>query len=131
MKVRGLYHRNAVCVEPWHTLKDAARVMKEGGFSCLPVILNGDIVGIITERDLVDAVAGAKRAGQAHVVDFMNEDPVTVGPDDDSAVAATRMLALGCRHLPVMEDGKLVGIVSARDLLLLAAGADPGEFAAR
>ncbi len=131
MKVRGLYHRNAVCVEPWDTLKEAARLMKEGGFSCLPVVLHGDVVGILTERDLVDAVAGAKRAWQSHVVDFMNEDPVTVSPDDDSAVAATQMLALGCRHLPVMEDGKLVGVVSARDLLLLAASPGAGESAYR
>jgi len=131
MKVRALYHQKAVCVEPWDTLKKAAALMHAGGFSCLPVLVHDEVVGIITERDLVEAIAGASQALEAQVVDYMNEDPVTVGPDDDSAVAATRMLALGCRHLPVMEGGKLIGIVSARDLLVLAAGPAAGESFAR
>ena len=121
MKVRSLFHPYVVCATPWNTLMDAARLMRKGEFSCLPVLAHDDLVGIITERDLVDAVANGGQPAKSHVVDYMNEAPVTVGPDEDSAVAATRMLALGCRHLPVVEDGKLIGIVSARDLLLLAA----------
>jgi CBS domain-containing protein len=122
MLVRSFYHPTAVSVRPWDTLRDAARRMQAGKFSCLPVIVQDEVAGIITERDLVEAVAASDRPADAHVVDYMTEGAVTVSPDDDNAVAATRMLALGCRHLPVMEDGKLVGIVSARDLLLLAAG---------
>jgi CBS domain-containing protein len=121
MKVRSLFHPYVVCATPWDTLTDAARLMRKGGFSCLPIFAHDELVGIITERDLVDAVANGGQPAKSRVVDYMNEAPVTVGPDDDSAVAATRMLALGCRHLPVVEDGKLIGIVSARDLLLLAA----------
>lgn len=122
MRVRSFYHPTAVSVRPWDTLREAAKRMQEGRFSCLPVLVQDDVIGIITERDLVEAVAASDRPAEGHVVDYMTEGAVTVTLDDDNAVAATRMLAIGCRHLPVMEDGKLVGIVSARDLLLLAAG---------
>lgn len=123
MKVRRFYHPSTVSVEPWHTLREAAAQMREMGFSCLPVMLKGDVVGIITEHDLVEAIANAANPSEQHVVDYMSESPVTVSLDDDSAVAATRMLAIGCRHLPVLEDGRLVGIVSDADLILLAARA--------
>jgi len=127
MKVRRFFHRSTVYVEPWDTLREAATRMRELGFSCLPVVLKGDVVGIITEADLVEAVANGTVPTQQHVVDYMSESPVSVSPDDDSAVAATRMLAIGCRHLPVLDQGRLVGIVSAADLILLAARAHDDE----
>jgi CBS domain-containing protein len=123
MKVRRFYHPSTVSVEPWHSLREAAAQMREMGFSCLPVVLKGDVIGIITERDLVEAVANGAIPSEQHVVDYMSESPVTVSLDDDSAVAATRMLAVGCRHLPVLEEGRLVGTVSSADLILLAARA--------
>lgn len=123
MKVRRFYQPSSVFVEPWNSLREAAAEMRKLGFSCLPVVLKGDVVGIITESDLVEAVAGAPAASDQHVVDYMSESPVTVSLDDDSAVAATRMLAIGCHHLPVLDGGRLVGIVSAADLILLAARA--------
>lgn len=118
MKVRRFFRPSAECVKPWDSLREAAKRMRSGGFSCLPVLVNGEVVGIVTERDMVEAVANTDRTSEAHVVDYMSEGPVTVSLDDDSSVAATRMLAIGCRHLPVMESEKLVGMVSAQDLLL-------------
>ncbi len=121
MKVSKVFHRSAVSVEAWQTLRDAARLMKAGGFSCLPVMSGDDLVGIITERDLVEALADNDRAASAPVFDYMSEEPKTVALNDECSLAVTEMLTAGCRHLPVMEDEKLVGVVSARDLLLLAA----------
>jgi CBS domain-containing protein len=124
MKVRTVFHPKPVCIEAWQSLRAAARLMSAGEFSCLPVVAGDDLVGIITERDLVEALATTERAASAIVFDHMSEEPKTVALDDDCSVAITRMLATGCRHLPVMDDEKLVGIVSARDLLLLAATAN-------
>jgi CBS domain-containing protein len=120
MKVRSVFHPNAVCIEAWQSLRTAARLMSTGEFSCLPVMSGDDLVGIITERDLVEALASVDRPASAVVFDFMSENPKTVLVDDDCSVAVTQMLAAGCRHLPVLDHEKLVGIVSARDLLPLA-----------
>ncbi len=123
MKVRRVFHHNAVSVEPWATLRSAAKQMHEGGFSCLPVVSGEELLGIITERDLVEALAADERPEASTVFSHMSEAPETVGPDDECSDVVTKMLSLGCRHLPVMEGGKMVGIVSARDLLPLAAAA--------
>lgn len=120
MKVRSAYHANPVSIEPWETLRAAARRMHDGGFSCLPVVTGSDLIGIITERDLVEAVASDVHPEASTVFSHMSESPQTVTLEDDCAEAATRMLSLGCRHLPVMSGTKLVGIISARDLLPLA-----------
>ena len=124
MKVRNFFQPKVVHVRPWNTLKDAAKLMEEGAFSCLPVMLEGDLAGIITERDIVQAVAHGEDPSVRTVFDYMSEKPITVELDDDSADAATQMLSAGCRHLPVVDGGRLVGIVSARDLLIFAAAAE-------
>src|SRR5579864_7112995 len=116
MKVRRVFHQDVVCIEGWESLREAARRMRAGGFSCLPVVSADGLLGIITERDVVEAMAGSDHPEVATVFDYMTEAPTTVCPDDDCSVAATEMLSVGCRHLPVMERGMLVGIVSARDL---------------
>lgn len=106
---------------PTDTLREAAARMRAGGWSCLPVIVDGAVVAIITERDMVEAAAHGARPSEALVNDYMNDGSVTVSLDDDISAAATKMFAIGCRHLPVVDSGRLVGMVSARDLLLEAA----------
>lgn len=120
MKVRRVYEPRVECIEGWESLREAARRMHAGGFSCLPVVSGNDLLGIITERDLVEAIADKDDLERATVFDHMTEAPRTVRPDDECSLAATKMLAMGCRHLPVTEGGRLVGIVSVRDLLPLA-----------
>ncbi|HET7465416.1 MAG TPA: CBS domain-containing protein [Candidatus Dormibacteraeota bacterium] len=120
MKVRSVYQPKVRYLEGWESLRDAARRMRDGGYDCLPVMCDGELVGIITEHDLVEAMADVNQAQAASVFDFMTEEPRTVGLDDDCSVAATEMLAIGCRHLPVVEGGTVVGMVSSRDLLPLA-----------
>jgi CBS domain-containing protein len=120
MKVQRLFHHDVVAIEAWQTLHEAATRMHEGGFSCLPVLSGGELVGIITERDIVEAVAAQARPGVVTVLEYMTEAPRTILASDACSVAATRMLAAGCRHLPVVDGDSLVGILSARDLLPLA-----------
>ena len=76
---------------------------------------------------MVEAVARGERPSEAHVAEYTNDGSVTVTLDEDSSVAATKMLAIGCRHLPVLDAGKLVGMVSMRDLFLTAVRAEAEE----
>ena len=121
MKVARVFHPSSVHTTPAVSLRDAAEKMRGRALSCLPVISEGRIVGILTERDVVEAVAKGVRPAVAHVADYMNDGGVTVSLDDDIAVAGLKMLAIGCRHLPVVDRGRLVGMVSTRDVFLASA----------
>lgn len=120
MKVDRVYRPHFAAVEPTDCLREAATRMRNGGWSCLPVLIEGSVVALITERDLVEAAAHGARPSDALVNDYMSDGSVTVSLDDDISIAATKMFAIGCRHLPVTDSGRLVGMISARDLLLQA-----------
>ena len=86
------------------------------------LVLDGSrLAGILTERDVLRAVARGIR-DDAVVKDWMTTDPETIEPDDTTDHAATLMVHGGFRHLPVLEGGAVVGIVSIRDLMRLALG---------
>jgi CBS domain-containing protein len=73
--------------------------------------------GIITERDLTAAVAEGADPAMIPVSDYMTPAPEVPGPDSELADAARVMLELGVRHLPIMGGGRLVGVLSMRDVL--------------
>ena len=101
------------------TLGEAASAMAERGVGAV-VVLDGDaIAAILTERDVMKAVAAGKD-GSAVVTESMTRHPDTIEPADTTDHAATLMIHGGFRHLPVVEDGKVVGIVSIRDLMKVA-----------
>ena len=80
--------------------------------------MRGDMVeGIFTERDVLRAVGSTVDVQVESVASWMTEDPVTSGPDIDTEEAAGVMISGGFRHLPVVDDNRIVGIVSLRDLL--------------
>ena len=101
------------------TLGEAASAMAERGVGAV-VVLDGDaIAAILTERDVMKAVA-AGNDGSAVVTEWMTRHPDTIEPGDTTDHAATLMIHGGFRHLPVVEDGRVVGIVSIRDLMKVA-----------
>ena len=122
MKVRLLMSRQVIRVKVTDTVREAAKRMRDDGVSALPVMNGEDLVGILTERDLVDALIDRADPRSALVSAYMTPDPQYATPDDDSVDVALRMLDIGVRHLPVLEVGRVVGMVSARDLLPLDAG---------
>jgi CBS domain-containing protein len=81
------------------------------------VIENDHLLGIVTERDIVFRVV-ANVAGRGHHADqaVMTAAPETLAPDDTAATALEKMQAGGYRHLPVMRDGEVCGMVSIRDI---------------
>jgi CBS domain-containing protein len=111
--------RSLLTVSADATLGDAAAAMAERGVGAV-VVLEGDaIAAILTERDVMKAVA-AGADGRASASDWMTRHPDTIEPDDTTDHAASLMIHGGFRHLPVVEDGKVVGIVSIRDLMKVA-----------
>jgi CBS domain-containing protein len=80
-------------------------------------VFEGQHVGIITERDLTAAVAEGAEPVTTPVSDYMTPAPEVLRPDSDLADAAHLMLELGVRHLPIMGGGRLVGVLSMRDVL--------------
>jgi CBS domain-containing protein len=81
-----------------------------------------EFIGVITERDLASAVAAGHYPETAQVGDYMTMYPITVSPDMDVREAAAQMLETEVRHLPVELDGRLVGVISLRDLLPIVVG---------
>src|SRR2546430_16487635 len=82
---------------------------------CLLVTDSDRLVGIFTERDAVLKVAGVK-LDAFDVRDFMTRDPVVLRHDDTIAVAINKMAVGGFRHIPIVEDGRPIGVVAARDV---------------
>ena len=119
MRISSIFHPSAMCARPDATLLQAASMMRAGGFGALPVYDHDRLAGIFTERDLVDAIGQGSDPGEARVGDWMSAGAIVASPDEDSMDVAQRMVAAGVRHLPVVEAGRLVGMVSARDLLIM------------
>jgi CBS domain-containing protein len=120
VKVNDLPPGELLSVEPETTIADVARDMRKEDSDCVAVMSQGRLVGIITERDLVRAIADGLDPHEARADVVMTADPATVGADEDVAVVAVKMMRLGVRHLPVVDKaGKPVGLVSARNLVAI------------
>ena len=118
VKVRDLPPGPLLSVEPETTIAEVARQMRKDDSDSVAVMVAGRLVGIITERDLVRAIADGVDPQQAKASLVMTADPATVADDEDVAVVAVKMMRLGIRHLPVVNKaGKPVGLVSARNLV--------------
>jgi CBS domain-containing protein len=104
-------------IEPSAALQDAAHRMADRRVGAILVTEGEQLLGILTERDVLRAVGRGTIEGT--VEEWMTRDPITVAPDATNGEAAMMMIHGGFRHVPICEHGKLVGIVSIRDLLEL------------
>ncbi|MDX6523536.1 MAG: hypothetical protein QOI17_1049 [Gaiellales bacterium] len=104
-------------IEPSAMLVDAAHRMAERRVGAILVTDGDHLIGILTERDVLRAVGQGTIEGT--VEQWMTRDPITVGPEATNGEAAMMMIHGGFRHVPICEEGKLIGIVSIRDLLTL------------
>lgn len=101
------------------TTADAARMMEERDVGCLIVTDGGGVVGILTERDLLRKVmAGGGEARQVRVSEIMTREVLTASPGTPLGRAVSLMAEKRIRRLPVVENGRLVGIVTATDILV-------------
>jgi CBS domain-containing protein len=118
VKVRDLPPGRLLSVDPQARLSEVAREMRGNDADSVAVMEDGVLVGIITERDLVRAIADGVNPSQTAANVIMTADPATVTADEDVSVVALKMMSLGVRHLPVVDgNGKPLGLVSARNLV--------------
>jgi CBS domain-containing protein len=117
MQVGDIMHSDVKTVGAEETFADAARVLHEHHISS--VIVQGETgpAGIVTERDFVNVVADGLDPAATTIGDRMTRELATVEPKTDIADAAALMGERRIRHLPVVDRGELVGIISIRDLL--------------
>ena len=123
MKVSDLHQHELYTAQADESLDEAADRMSWHQVGALPVFDGQRLVGIITERDLIAAMAEGADASTTPVSDYMTPAPEVLGPDSELSDAAQVMLELGIRHLPIMAGSRLVGVLSMRDVL----GADADE----
>ena len=119
MRLHELMQKEVWETFPDECLADAAARMRDHGVGSLPVMDGDVLLGILTDRDLLHAVADAAAAEETRVVSYMSSAPIVASPGDDTTMAARMMVEHDVRHLPVVVGARVIGIVSARDLLVL------------
>jgi signal-transduction protein with cAMP-binding, CBS, and nucleotidyltransferase domain len=117
MLVRNLMKSPVVLVGPEESLRRAAQVMQEHGIGAVVVEQSDQVVGILTERDVMHAAAQMGDVEKARVGDHMSAPVVTASPNWDVTVAATEMSDRRIRHLVVLEAGRALGVLSVRDVM--------------
>jgi CBS domain-containing protein len=108
--------KEIVTVEPTASVAEAATVMGARHVGSALILEGGRAAGIFTERDILRALAADFDAAHHPVSQWMTSDPMTVGPDTEVREARDLMLDHGFRHLPVVDQDGLIGVVSLRDL---------------
>ena len=106
-----------VTAAPEDTLGETAQKMVDAKVGSVVVKDFGRLIGILTERDMLKAMAGRVHTSEARVREWMTPNPITAPPDLEVEEAAQVMLDNNFRHLPVMEHDQVVGVVSLRRLV--------------
>jgi CBS domain-containing protein len=115
--VREIMSRGAISVTDKLTLRSLASVLAELDIGVALVARPDGSAGIVSERDLVRALADGADADEVWAADVMNDDLVLAEPEDPIVEVAARMTSESVRHVAVVERGTIVGVVSARDVL--------------
>ena len=118
MQVKDLMNPSVVTIEPASSAALAARLISRHNVGALPVCAgDGRLRGMVTDRDIVlRCIAAEEDPAQTPVRDIMTRECATVSPGDDCREATRLMAAQQVRRLPVVEDGRVVGVVSLGDL---------------
>ena len=115
---RVLQRLHLISAPPEATVFEVARTMTEGRVGAVPILDGDTIVGIFSERDLMQRVVVAGRDPKTtRVSEVMTRDVVTAMPDESVDASLEKMKRAGCRHLPVVDGGRVLGVISMRDLL--------------
>ena len=111
--------RRIYFIEADRSVLEAARFMMEHNIGALPVLRNGELIGMFSERDVMTrVVAGGRSPGTTKVSEVMTPNPRAVGPEESIENCLFIMREFGFRHIPIVEGNKLRGMISVRDLLL-------------
>jgi CBS domain-containing protein len=128
-KVRDAMTPTVETASPSQRLSDAAQTMKAADIGSLPVVDNGRLVGVLTDRDIVmRAVAEGADVNTVEVGAVASRDPVTTTPEESLDAALALMAAHRVRRLPVVADGMLVGLLAQADVAIEAKEKSVGEM---
>jgi CBS domain-containing protein len=115
--VRDIMTKNIVMIDHDKTALDAAKIMTEKGISSLFVVKDNHPIGIVTERDFIKKICAKELSiAEVKMSDIMSKIITTADPDTPIEVAIQRMVNHKIRRLPIMENGRLVGIITVTDL---------------
>lgn len=120
MNVREIMTENPACCTPEQTVREAARLMAQNDCGSIPVVEESArrLLGVVTDRDLAIRVLAEGRGPDTPVREAMTADPVTCGPDADVEKVERLMAERQVRRIPVVENGRVVGVVAQADLAL-------------
>ena len=117
MQLKEVMKSEVVTVGRGETVSSAAKRMREANIGCLVIVEGDSLVGIVTDRDLLIGCLGAgHNPAESQVSDYMSSPVSTESPATEIQVAAHMMVSRKIKRLPLVEDGKLVGLVSFSDL---------------
>lgn len=123
MKVQDIMTTDVATATPDSTLEEVASMMKEEDTGAIPILDDDELVGIITDRDIVlRCIAEGRDATETNVEDILSDDLVTIEPNADVEEAARIMSQRQIRRLPVVFEGELVGVVSLGDIAVKERG---------
>ncbi|MEK4710522.1 CBS domain-containing protein [Bacillus sp. FSL R10-2780] len=128
-QVRELMSTHIVHCTPLDNVYEAAVKMKEESVGLIPVIENKQVVGLVTDRDLVVRGIAEKHPGSNQITNVMTTNIVSVSPDDSIEKATELMAQYQIRRLPVVESGQLVGMLALGDLAIRQSVDDQAGFA--
>jgi len=118
MKIEQAMTEDVAMINPDQTVREAAKLMAERKVGAVMVVEGQCLIGLFTERDIVTRVIARDRDVQStRLAEVMTTALKTVDPDKSFGYALLLMQESGFRHVPVVEDGKVVGIVSVRNAL--------------
>ena len=113
-----IQRQHLVHAEPTATVFDVAVQMSAARVGCIPVLEGGRLVGVFSERDLMTRVVVEGRdARRTAVASVMTSEVITAGLDERVERCLDKMRSCGCRHLPVVADGRVIAMISMRDLM--------------
>ena len=117
MEIKDIMTQSVVSIDPGESVEVAARTMTRHNIGALPVCSNGKLCGMLTDRDIVTRCLAANRQpSSTQVRQIMTEQVTAVRPDMETGAAAHLMGRLQIRRLPVVENGRLCGMVSLGDM---------------
>lgn len=128
MHIREVMTESVVTAEPTTSVQEVAGLMRERNVGSVVLVHDGELVGFVTDRDLAIGVLADGRAATDHAVDHATAPVVTGAPEMDVEQAAELMVRHGVRRLPIVDGGRLTGIVTLDDL---AARSGDAELVAR
>lgn len=119
MLVRHIMQKRVVTAKPILTLKEACEVMSKLHIGSLVVIEDNKISGIITSTDVLKAIAGGKDPNRTTIGEVMSKNVITIEPDTSLEKAVEIMIEKRIKKLPVLDNNKLVGIITASDIIVV------------